>query len=142
VDGQWLAMSMPGIWYRGDDMRNWEPGAMVFDFNFRHCALLRRGRLVHVFWTRVGDAPEHILHSTIELVGDWSGWTPSDPQTVLLPEMTWEGAELPVEASQRGQVTSQVNQLRDPAIFEDEGRTWLLYTIAGESGIALSELHE
>lgn len=22
VDGRWLAMSMPGIWYRSDDMRN------------------------------------------------------------------------------------------------------------------------
>jgi hypothetical protein len=142
VDGRWLAMSMPGIWYRSDDMRAWEAGAMVFDMDFRHCALLRRGRTVHVFWTRVGDAPEHILDSTVELDGDWSGWAPSDPQTVLLPEMTWEGADLAVEASQRGQVTSRVNQLRDPAIFEDEGRTWLLYTVAGESGIALAELHE
>lgn len=115
---------------------------MVFGMDFRHCALLRRGRTVHVFWTRVGDAPEHILESTVELDGDWSGWTPSDPRTVVLPEVAWEGAELPVEASQRGQVTSQVNQLRDPAIFEDEGRTWLLYTIAGESGIALAELHD
>lgn len=141
VDGRWLAMSMPGVWYRGDDMRTWEPGAMVFGFDFRHCALLRRGSTVHVFWTRVGDAPEHILRSTIELDGDWSGWAPSEPESVLLPETPWEGADLPVEASQRGQVTSRVNQLRDPAIFEDDGRTWMLYTIAGESGIALAELH-
>jgi len=35
-----------------------------------------------------------------------------------------------------------VNQLRDPAIFEEDGRVWLLYAIAGESGIALAELHE
>jgi hypothetical protein len=30
--------------------------------------------------------------------------------------------------------------LRDPAIFEEHGRTWLLYAIAGESGLALAEL--
>ena len=141
VDGQWLAMSMPGIWYRSDDMRSWASGPMVFDFDFRHCALLRRGRTVHVLWTRVGDAPEHVLRSTIELVRDWSARTPSRPESVLLPETPWEGADLPVEPSVRGQVTTRVNQVRDPAIFEDAGRTWLLYATAGESGIALAELH-
>jgi hypothetical protein len=141
-DGAWLAMSMPGILYRSTDLRHWQAGEMVFGFDFRHCALLRRDARLHVFWTRVGDAPEHILHSTIELDGDWASWTPSEPDSVLLPETPWEGAELPAEPSVRGQVTTPVNQLRDPAIFEDAGRTWLLYTVAGESGIALAELHD
>lgn len=139
-DAAWLAMSMPGILHRSTDLRTWEPGAMVFGTDFRHCALLRRERTLHVFWTRVGDAPEQILHSTIELDGDWSTWTPSAPDSVLVPELPWEGADLPVAPSVRGQVTTRVNQLRDPAIFEDGGRTWLLYTLAGESGIALAEL--
>ena len=142
LEGTWLAMSMPGILYRSIDLRSWEPGAMVFGTDFRHCALLRRDRVLHVFWTRVGDAPEHILHSTIELDGDWSTWTPSPPETVLMPEMPWEGAELSNGPSKRGQVTTRVNQLRDPAICEDDDRTWLLYTLAGESGIALAELSD
>ena len=33
-----------------------------------------------------------------------------------------------------------VNQLRDPAIFEEDGRIYLLYSVAGESGIAIAEL--
>jgi hypothetical protein len=33
-----------------------------------------------------------------------------------------------------------VNQLRDPAIFEEDGRIYLLYAIAGEQGIAIGEL--
>jgi hypothetical protein len=33
-----------------------------------------------------------------------------------------------------------VNQLRDPAIFEDSGKIYLLYTVAGEQGIAIGEL--
>lgn len=139
-DGTWLAMSMPGILYRSTDLRTWEPGAMLFGNDFRHAALLRRGRTLHVFWSRVGDAPEHILHSTVGLHGDWSGWAPSEPESVLLPELPWEGAELPIAPSARGQVTAPVNQLRDPAILDDDGRIWLLYTIAGESGIALAEL--
>jgi hypothetical protein len=32
-------------------------------------------------------------------------------------------------------------KLRDPAIFVEAGRTYLLYSVAGESGIAIGELH-
>jgi len=32
------------------------------------------------------------------------------------------------------------NQLRDPAIFEENGRVYLLYAVAGESGIAIAEV--
>ena len=117
-----------------------EGGPMLSDMNFRHCALLRRDRTVHVFWTRVGDAPEHLLHSTIELDGDWSTWSLSEPTSLLHPEEPWEGADLAVEPSVRGQVTTRVHQLRDPAVLDDEGTTWLLYCIAGESGIALARL--
>jgi len=34
----------------------------------------------------------------------------------------------------------QVRQLRDPALLETDGRTYLLYSVAGESGIAIAEL--
>ena len=33
-----------------------------------------------------------------------------------------------------------LNQLRDPAIFEEDGRIYLLYAVAGESGIAIAEV--
>ena len=144
-DGRWLAMSMPGIVYTTDDLRRWDAGPMLFGNDFRHCALLERGSTLHVFWTRVGDAPEHILHSTIDIGDDWrsadmSTWKPSEPSSVLRPEEPWEGAGLPVEPSVRGQVTTRVNQLRDPAILVEHDRVWLLYCVAGESGIALAEI--
>lgn len=145
TDGRWLAMSMPGIVYTSDDLRHWTAGPMLFGNDFRHGALLLRGSTLHVFWSRVGDAPEHLLHSTIDVGDDWTtadmnGWTPSAPTSLLRPEEPWEGVDLPVGPSARGQVTEPVHQLRDPAILEDEGRVWLLYAIAGESGIALAEL--
>lgn len=31
-------------------------------------------------------------------------------------------------------------ELRDPCIFREEGRTYLLYSVAGERGIAGAEL--
>jgi hypothetical protein len=145
MNGRWLAMSMPGIVYTTDDLRRWTAGPMLFGNDFRHAALLLGGSTLHVFWTRVGDAPEHLVHSTIDIGDDWTAsdmaeWRPSEPATLLLPETSWEGADLPVEPSVRGQVTQRVCQLRDPAICVDEGRVWLLYCIAGESGIALAEI--
>jgi acetylornithine/succinyldiaminopimelate/putrescine aminotransferase len=59
----------------------------------------------------------------------------------MRPERAWEGANLPVEPSIRSVAYGPVNQLRDPAIFEENGRVFLLYAVAGESGIAIAELH-
>jgi hypothetical protein len=39
-----------------------------------------------------------------------------------------------------GKADTPVRQLRDPAIFCEHERTFLLYSIAGESGIAIAEL--
>jgi len=57
-----------------------------------------------------------------------------------VPPRSWEGADAPLTPSVRSTAYGQVNQLRDPAIFEEDGRTYLLYAIAGESGIAIAEI--
>jgi len=51
-----------------------------------------------------------------------------------------EGADLPLDISMRGMVPTRVRQLRDPAIFIENDRTYLLYTVAGEQGIAIAEI--
>jgi hypothetical protein len=33
-----------------------------------------------------------------------------------------------------------VRELRDPAVFTEAGRSYLLYSIAGEAGIAAAEI--
>jgi len=33
-----------------------------------------------------------------------------------------------------------LNQLRDPTVYEENGRVYLLYAVAGESGIAIAEV--
>lgn len=50
------------------------------------------------------------------------------------------GRGLALEPSCRGIVRAPVWQLREPAIFQEGPRTWLLYSVAGESGIAIVEL--
>ena len=106
----------------------------------RHAAVLKRGDTLFVFWTQVGDAPECVLLSTIDLSPDWGTWRDSEPAEILRPERRWEGADAPLVPSIRSTAYGQVNQLRDPAIFHEGGRVCLLYAVAGESGIAIAEL--
>ncbi|MBZ9866636.1 hypothetical protein LB515_14745 [Mesorhizobium sp. CA15] len=106
----------------------------------RHLALQKSGRWLRVFYTRRGDAPERILHGTIDLAEDWRRWTVKGETELLRPQTDFEGAGLPVCPSRDGPAEGAENALRDPAIFEERGRTWLLYAVAGESGIALAEI--
>jgi hypothetical protein len=142
-DGWWYALGMPGVLYRSaDGLTGFERGPRLFDRAMRHSALLVRGDDLLVFWSQVGDAPERILCSTVRLSGDWRSWQAGPATDVLAPEEPWEGAGLPAEPSVRGWVDEPVCQLRDPAIFAEGGHTFLLYSVAGESGIAIAELHE
>jgi hypothetical protein len=140
-EGSWYALAMPGILYRSaDGLGGFERGPRLFDRSMRHSALLQRGRELLVFWSRVGDRPERILCSRVALEGDWRSWRAGPAIDVLEPVEPWEGAELPLESSARGWVDDPVRQLRDPAIFQEEGHAYLLYSVAGESGIAIAAL--
>ena len=142
--GYTYALSMPGQFYRSrDPLGGFEQGPLLFNADMRHLALLKRDDTLYVFWTQVGEAPERIKLSTIDLAGDWMTWKETPGVEVLRPEFDWEGADAPLEPSVRSTAYGHVNQLRDPAIFEDagSGRIFLLYAVAGESGIAIAEVH-
>lgn len=135
------ALSMPGYMYRSEDGRSdFQEGPRFFNENMRHNALLIRDDKLHVFWTQAGHAPERIFLSLIDMSGDWMQWQESEAVEVLRPETEWEGVELEVAPSRRGHIDERVNQLRDPAIFEEDGKVYLLYSIAGEHGLAIAEL--
>ena len=137
----WYGMSMPGIIYRSDDgLCGFEQGPQLFADTMRHCALLRRGETLWVFWSNAGDAPERIFVSPIDLSGDWRTWTAGEHREVLRPVYDWEGANLPIAPSVRGFAPEPVHELRDPAIFEDNGNAYLLYTVQGERGIGIAQL--
>lgn len=140
-DGWYYALGMPGVFYRSrDGIRDFEVGPICFSADFRHAALHLSGHTLHVFHSMVGDMPERIVHSTIDLRPHWLDWHPTPATTVLEPEMHYEGATLPLQPSVRGPVFEPVRELRDPAIFEDDGQLFLLYAIAGEQGIAIARL--
>ena len=140
-DGITYAMAMPGQFYRSKDgLTHFEEGPLLFNSNMRHSALLVRRKHLYVFWTQVGDIPERILLSTIDISRDWSEWNESEAVEVLRPEESWEGAWAPLEPSVRSVAYGIVNQLRDPAIYVEDSRILLLYAVAGESGIGLAEI--
>ena len=141
VGGGHVAMAMPGRFYRSDDpLSGFEAGPQLFGPTQRHAALCLRGDLLYVFYTDVGDAPERIRVATIDTRVPFDAWTASEPFDVLAPERPWEGADLPNAPSLRSVAPGRVNQLRDPAVFVEGDDYWLLYAVAGESGIGLARL--
>ena len=138
----WIGMAMPGILCRSEDgLGGFEHGPQLFGDEMRHCALLPRGDTLWVFWTLVGQAPERILVSAVEMRGDWREWRAGPAAELLRPELEWEGAALPLAPSVRGWAPDPVNELRDPGVFVDrDERVYLLYSVQGERGIGLAEL--
>jgi hypothetical protein len=107
----------------------------------RHLAVHRRTEhLLDVYYTRIGDAPESILVSTIDLRPDCREWRASPPEVVLRPERRYEGAGLPTSVSRAGAAKGRENAVRDPAVYVEGMRVYLLYSVAGESGIAVADL--
>ena len=110
--------------------------------NIRHTAVWVQRDTLYMFYTIIGDCPERILLSTFDLKEDWKQWKPSAPEIILEPETEYEGAKLPLEPSKESISLKPVRQLRDPAIFQENGRLNLLYSVAGEQGIAIVQLRK
>ena len=139
--GYVYGMAMPGQFYRSaNGFSHFEEGPLLFNKNMRHAALLKRENTLYIFWTQVGDVPESILLSTIDISVGWQNWRETESVEILRPEHPWEGADAPLEPSIRSVAYGHVNQLRDPAIFEENDHIYLLYAVAGESGIAIAEV--
>jgi hypothetical protein len=143
-DGWWYAMAKGGLLYRSrDGLTGFEAGPNPFPGSSlreleantpgpRHVAVYREGARLAVYYSNIGDTPERILRCHIDLTGDWQTWKTSPPEEVIRPVADWEGARLPLTE----------NALRDPAIFAENGRAYLLYSVAGESGLGLAEIIE
>jgi hypothetical protein len=150
-------LCMPGVFYRSPDaLTNFERGGVLYPETvagprkemeqgpgfIRHLAVRVEGTQLRLFFTRIGDTPEHIRTATLDLERPWPDWeaTPSEP--LLWPEAHWEGGNLVARKSSGGAIHAGVRALRDPGVFEEAGRTLILYSVAGECGIAAAELHE
>ncbi len=139
--GYWYTLEMPGTFRRSvDGVTGFEQGPRLFTLDMRHAAVTLDGDELTVFYSNAHDCPERILKTTMTLHPDWHQWQIAPPVTFLEPERDYEGADCALAPSLRGAAHERVRQLRDPCIFEEDGRTYLLYSVAGESGIAIGEI--
>ena len=84
----------------------------------------------------------------MSLTGEWQAWRPSEPVELLRPETEEEGGHLPLRRSRFEAAHEPVNELRDPAIYEERGEEegeedenlYLFYTGAGETNICGAKL--
>jgi hypothetical protein len=145
-DGYFYSMSRLGLLLRSrDPFASFEVGANPFRGGpyanrVRHVALLPRDRTLYVFFTGIGDAPERVMMSTIDLSLDWKDWKASPPIELLRPQAPYECPTLPNVPSEAGDIKGPAQQLRDPGIFEENGRSYLFYSICGEQGLAVATL--
>ncbi|MDF3127629.1 hypothetical protein P0Y35_00325 [Kiritimatiellaeota bacterium B1221] len=150
----WYAIANVGDAYRSQHISEpWEKraspliGPVQVDDTFgsrkhvdlRHSAWLIDGHEAYLFYTRKQDAPERILCAKIELTDEWENWNISAPVEVLRPERDWEGIHYPLQPSKPGPAT-QRQELRDPAIYREGEKIYLIYSFGGEEGLALAEL--
>jgi len=128
-----------------DPLAPFEPGPNLFRGTayanrVRHVALVMRADRMHVFFTGIGDAPERVLVATVDLSGPWTTWSASSATEVLAPQTPYECVDLPNEPSEGGDIDRPARQIRDPFVFEDQGRAFLFYSTCGEQGIAAAEI--
>ncbi len=138
------------IWRSRDWHLPFEKGPKILPYSpkegiglgFRHGDIFRRNDVLHIFFTNIGDKPERIMHTTLDLKATWKEWRVKGKNTILQPQLKWEGAELKIRKSVMGTAQGRVRELRDPCIFEDIDRqVYLLYCGAGESGIGIVKVH-
>jgi hypothetical protein len=147
-DGEFYGFVRLGRLLRSKDLlSSFEPGPDPFRDGLpdggkrvRHVSVLPTGDKLDVYLSVIGTAPESILHTTIDLRGDWNQWKASGYDTVLKPEASYECPDLPVAPSEIGEIYGPARQLRDPYLYVENGKTYLFYTICGEQGIAAAEI--
>jgi hypothetical protein len=145
--GMFYGMARLGNLLRGKDpLAAFEVGPNAFrdtaygSNRVRHVALVPRGDRLYVFFTAIGDAPEKMLVSTIDMTKPWTDWKVGALADVMQPEMDYECANLPIAKSAVGDIFEPARQIRDPHVLEDGGKTYLFYVLCGEQGVAGAEI--
>jgi hypothetical protein len=142
-DGAHYFLGGRGHLYRSADGRSaFEAGPTLFPEDMRHPAVHRDGDVLAVYYSNRNDCPERILKATVDLTPDWTAWEAGNETLVLEPETDYEGADRPAEESASGFSRTPVCQVRDPAVFVEGETRYLLYSVAGERGIAVAELFD
>ncbi len=129
---------VPSVW-RSDDPRRPFGFVTELDFSVRHMAVMVQGDCLLLLYCDVRDKPERIRLRTVQLADDVADWRIGEAVDVLYPFTSYEGVDQPMRTGGKAMKTHW-HGLRDPHLYQENGRHYLSYAVAGESGIALAEV--
>lgn len=93
--------------------------------------------MLTIYFTCVGHNPERILATRAPMTGAPGSWRSSEVVEVLRAREKWEGGDVAAKHSFGGVSRETENALRDPAVFREGAKAWLLYAAAGEHGLGI-----
>jgi hypothetical protein len=112
-----------------------QPGRQI-----RHGHIFAHDGRIHMTFSRIGDAPERCLHCEVVPADDWADWRFGPVSDLLRPAPSWEGGDLPMRPSIMGTAWDRLHELRDPALFTDNGQVYMAYCGGAESGLGIARV--
>ena len=91
-------------------------------------------------FSRIGDNPERCLHCELVPAEDWADWRFGPMSELLRPAAGWEGGDLPMRPSIMGTAMDRLHELRDPALFNDNGYVYMAYSSGAESRVSIAKV--
>ena len=91
-------------------------------------------------FSRISDGPERCLNCEVVPADDWADWRFGPVSELLRSAAGWEGGDLPMRPSIIGTAMNRRHELRDPALFTDNGYVYMAYCGGEESGIGIAKV--
>lgn len=111
-----------------------------YDGAVRHLCVIIESNSLIVFYTKIGDKPEKIYFSKLNLKLDEKKWFFKKEFELMRPEKNFEGKDIKLTKSMPGDTLKPENALRDPHVLKILNNYFLTYCVKGEFGIAIAEL--
>ncbi len=108
--------------------------------SIRHVGILKKKNYLHCVFSRIGDKPERIFYTKINLHKKFEKWKFQKIKELIRPIFAYEGSNIKLKKSKPGDAPKPENALRDPYLFSDKGKTYLIYCVKGEKNFAICEL--
>lgn len=105
----------------------------------RHTSIITINNRLFVFYSIVGDCPEHIYVSEITSLKK-NNIKINKKLSIIKPDLSFESNNIEPKKSNYGIATKDVNELRDPYVYLENDIIYILYTFCGEKGIAIATI--
>lgn len=108
--------------------------------SIRHLSILKKKNYLHCVFSKIGDKPEKIYYTKVFLSKNYLNWKFKKIKEILRPTFPYEGSNLKLKRSKPGDAPEPENALRDPYLFIDGKKTYMIYCVKGEKNFALCQI--